>query len=62
MKLTITNKIILFVFVTVLTISISGLLVSYIGMEKLSDDISVSSLTMKVRGDIESFNMAFKNE
>ena len=62
MKLRITNKIILFIFVTVLTISFSGLLVSYFGMERLSDDISFSSLTMKVKGDIESFNMAFSNE
>jgi methyl-accepting chemotaxis protein len=62
MKLRITNKIILFVFVTVITISASGLIVSFFGMEKLSGDISVSSLTMKVNGDIESFNMAFNNE
>ncbi|MFW6209151.1 MAG: methyl-accepting chemotaxis protein [Spirochaetota bacterium] len=62
MKLKITNKIILFVFITVLTISVSGLLVSFFGMERLSGDISVSSLTMKVKGDIESFIMAFSHE
>ncbi|MFO7730166.1 MAG: Cache 3/Cache 2 fusion domain-containing protein [Spirochaetia bacterium] len=62
MKLTITNKIILFIFITVLAISLSGLLVSFLGMQKLSDDISVSSLTMKVEGDIESFNIAFDKE
>ena len=62
MKLTITNKMILFIFVTVLTISISGLLVSFFGMQRLSSDISVTSLRMKVEGDIESFNIAFDKE
>ncbi len=62
MKLTITNKIMLFVFLTVLAISLSGLLVSFLGMQRLSNDISVSSLTMKVKGDIESFIIAFDKE
>src|SRR6056297_1081959 len=62
MKMTITNKIILFIFIAVLAISLSGLLVSFLGMQQLSNDISVTSLTMKVEGDIESFNIAFDKE
>ena len=62
MKMKITNKIILFIFIAVLAISLSGLLVSFLGMQQLSNDISVTSLTMKVEGDIESFNIAFDKE
>ncbi|MFO7849331.1 MAG: Cache 3/Cache 2 fusion domain-containing protein, partial [Spirochaetia bacterium] len=62
LKIGISNKIVLFVFIVVITISAGGLVVSYFGMEKLSEDISFNSLMMKVKGDIESFNMAFNSE
>ncbi len=59
MRVSITNKIILFIVIIVLVITLGGLSVAYVGMKKLSTDISTAALNMKVKGDIESLIIAF---
>ncbi len=58
MKKSIVHKIVIFVISTIFCISIGGLFFSRMALKGLSDDVSVAALTMKVNGDIESFNTA----
>ena len=60
--MTITKKLILFIFIIVLLLAGGGFLVSLIGMNRLADEVTSSALSMKLNGDIESFVWAVKSE
>jgi len=62
MKISITKQIGLLSILTILSISLAGVIVSWQGMRILSNRVSYSSLRMKVDGDIESFKIAVKSE
>jgi methyl-accepting chemotaxis protein len=60
LKLSLTNKLSLFIAITVLAMSVSSLIISQLGMSNLAGNLMSTSLGMKVNGDIESFNTAFE--
>ncbi len=55
-------KIFLFALSIIIVLAGLGLFISAAGLENLSSQISESSLTMKVQGDMESLVMAFRYE
>ncbi len=62
MRLTITKKILFLILLIILFLAGGGLLVSRAVMNQLASEVSASSLTMKLNGDIESFVRAVDGE
>lgn len=60
--MTITKKLVLFIFLMTLLLAGGGFLVSRIGMSRLATEVTARSLSMKLNGDIESFVRAVEAE
>jgi len=62
MKISLVNKLIIFIVTTIVIISLGSLIMTQIGLKKLAQNLMVTSLSMKVNGDIESLVIAFEKE